>query len=126
MKGLITRCEEERPIDDCDRAVCHFLMRTFAGLDAAGKRNISDPKRTVLSPDEMSNPAVYKEHCEWITYVSPRLEAPIVQFCTDEDGQACKLTYTMDQGSAGPKMERIDPITRMPLPGGAKKKRRIR
>ncbi|KAH7358701.1 hypothetical protein B0T11DRAFT_285006 [Plectosphaerella cucumerina] len=126
IKGLITKCEEERPMDDCDRAVCHFLMRSFAGLDAAGKRKISDPKRTVLSPDEMSNPAAYEEHCEWITYVSPRLEAPIVEFRTDEDGQVWQLTYTMDPGSRGPKMERIDPITRMPLPGGGKKRRRIR
>ena len=46
-------------------------MRAYNGRDNSGKIKVSDPRRPVLSPEQISMTARYEEHAEWIELLDP-------------------------------------------------------
>lgn len=44
-------------------------MLMFNDRDARGQKSISQPINTVLGPEDVSSPAVLREHTQWMSYL---------------------------------------------------------
>ncbi|KAH0430854.1 hypothetical protein CcaCcLH18_07520 [Colletotrichum camelliae] len=69
LTGLANRIEIGQILSAIDKEISSRLMLMFNDRDARGQKSISQPINTVLSPEDISSPAVLREHSQWMSYL---------------------------------------------------------
>ncbi|KAK2062981.1 hypothetical protein LY76DRAFT_642855 [Colletotrichum caudatum] len=69
LTGLASRIENGQPLSAIDQEICSRLMLMFNDRDARGQKSISQPINTVLGPEDVSSPAILREHTQWMSYL---------------------------------------------------------
>ncbi|KDN72322.1 hypothetical protein CSUB01_00005 [Colletotrichum sublineola] len=69
LTGLASRIEHGQPLSAIDQEICSRLMLMFNDRDARGQKSISQPINTVLGPEDVSSPAILREHTQWLSYL---------------------------------------------------------
>ncbi|TDZ75188.1 hypothetical protein CTRI78_v000201 [Colletotrichum trifolii] len=69
LTGLANRVEHGQPLGAMDKEICSRLMLMFNDRDARGQKSISQPINTVLGPEDVSSPAILREHTQWLSYL---------------------------------------------------------
>ncbi|KAK2003812.1 hypothetical protein LX36DRAFT_677369 [Colletotrichum falcatum] len=69
LAGLASRIENGQPLSAIDQEICSRLMLMFNDRDARGQKSISQPINTVLGPEDVSSPAILREHTQWMSYL---------------------------------------------------------
>ncbi|KAK6224794.1 hypothetical protein QIS74_03121 [Colletotrichum tabaci] len=69
LTGLAGRIEHGQSLSAIDKEVSSRLMLMFNDRDARGQKSISQPINTVLGPEDVSSPAILREHTQWMSYL---------------------------------------------------------
>ncbi|KAE9581745.1 hypothetical protein CGMCC3_g1969 [Colletotrichum fructicola] len=69
LTGLANRIETGQILSAIDKEISSRLMLMFNDRDARGQKSISQPINTVLGPEDISSPAVLREHTQWMSYL---------------------------------------------------------
>ncbi|KAK2739181.1 hypothetical protein CKAH01_18694 [Colletotrichum kahawae] len=69
LTGLANRIETGQMLSAIDKEISSRLMLMFNDRDARGQKSISQPINTVLGPEDISSPAVLREHSQWMSYL---------------------------------------------------------
>ncbi|KAF6825790.1 hypothetical protein CPLU01_10073 [Colletotrichum plurivorum] len=69
LSALAARIEHGQPLSAVDKEVSSRLMLMFNDRDARGQKSISQPINTVLGPEDISSPAILREHTQWVSYL---------------------------------------------------------
>ncbi|KAF9872169.1 hypothetical protein CkaCkLH20_10261 [Colletotrichum karsti] len=69
LTGLASRIENGQMLSAIDKEISSRLMLMFNDRDARGQKSISQPINTVLGPEDISSPAVLREHTQWMSYL---------------------------------------------------------
>ncbi|OHX01007.1 hypothetical protein CSPAE12_00248 [Colletotrichum incanum] len=67
--GLASRIDHGQPLSAIDKEISSRLMLMFNDRDARGQKSISQPINTVLGPEDVSSPAILREHTQWMSYL---------------------------------------------------------
>ncbi|KAJ0318787.1 hypothetical protein COL5a_010512 [Colletotrichum fioriniae] len=67
--SLAGRIEHGQPLSAIDKEIASRLMLMFNDRDARGQKSISQPINTVLGPEDVSSPAILREHTQWMSYL---------------------------------------------------------
>ncbi|GKT51266.1 uncharacterized protein ColSpa_11447 [Colletotrichum spaethianum] len=69
LTGLASRIEHSQTLSAIDKEISSRLMLMFNDRDARGQKSISQPINTVLGPEDVSSPAILREHTQWMSYL---------------------------------------------------------
>ncbi|KAL2875119.1 hypothetical protein SGCOL_009691 [Colletotrichum sp. CLE4] len=69
LTSLAGRIEHGQPLSAIDKEIASRLMLMFNDRDARGQKSISQPINTVLGPEDVSSPAILREHTQWMSYL---------------------------------------------------------
>ncbi|KAL0937830.1 uncharacterized protein CTRU02_207561 [Colletotrichum truncatum] len=69
LTGLANRIENGQALSAIDKEISSRLMLMFNDRDARGQKSISQPINTVLGSEDISSPAVLREHTQWMAYL---------------------------------------------------------
>ncbi|EXF76804.1 hypothetical protein CFIO01_05098 [Colletotrichum fioriniae PJ7] len=69
LTSLAGRIEHSQPLSAIDKEIASRLMLMFNDRDARGQKSISQPINTVLGPEDVSSPAILREHTQWMSYL---------------------------------------------------------
>ncbi|KXH49397.1 hypothetical protein CNYM01_08258, partial [Colletotrichum nymphaeae SA-01] len=69
LTSLAARIEHGQPLSAIDKEIASRLMLMFNDRDARGQKSISQPINTVLGPEDVSSPAILREHTQWMSYL---------------------------------------------------------
>ncbi|OLN94079.1 hypothetical protein CCHL11_08874 [Colletotrichum chlorophyti] len=97
LTGLASRIEHGQPLSAVDKEISSRLMLMFNDRDARGQKSISQPINTVLGPEDISSPAILREHTQWMSYLG--LHTPEVHrrdFWDSRTGQWYYREYNLD------------------------------
>ncbi|KAK1655819.1 hypothetical protein BDP81DRAFT_10556 [Colletotrichum phormii] len=69
LTSLAGRIEHGQPLSAIDKEIASRLMLMFNDRDARGQKSISQPINTVLGAEDVSSPAILREHTQWMSYL---------------------------------------------------------
>ncbi|OHW95984.1 hypothetical protein CSPAE12_05371 [Colletotrichum incanum] len=108
LTELARRIKMGETLTAIDKQITYRLMHLFDNLDARGQKLINQPRSTVPLPEDISSPAVLREHTQWMFFLG--LYAPEVHrraFFDPETNQNYFRDYNLGEFGSVPGNLRI-------------------